>query len=65
MISIVASAMALYSALVLERDTIFCFEMRLGPKNTAKPLIDFRSYVHPAQSMLENVLTIVEVECWI
>jgi hypothetical protein len=67
MILAVASTIALYSASVLEWDIIFCFlayqEMRLGPKNTAKPPVDFQSSVHPAQSASENALTIVEAEC--
>jgi hypothetical protein len=61
--------MALYFASVLERDTIFCFlthqEMRLSPKNIAKPPVDFQSFVHPAQSASENALTIVEAKCHI
>jgi hypothetical protein len=63
------SAMALYFASLLERDTVFYFlahqEMRLGPKNTSKPPVDFRSSMHPTQSASENMLTIVEAECHI
>jgi hypothetical protein len=59
MTSAVALAMALYSASVLERDTIFCFlanqEIRLGPKNTAKPHVDFLS------SASEKALIMVKV----
>jgi hypothetical protein len=40
-------------------------EMRLGPKNTAKPPVDFLSSVHPAQSAFEKALAIVEADCQI
>jgi hypothetical protein len=67
MISVVASAIPLYSTSVLKRDTIFCLlvhqEMRLGPKNTAKHHVDFLSSVHPAQSTSEKALTIVDADC--
>jgi hypothetical protein len=45
--SAVVLATALYSASVLDRDTVACFlalqEIRFGPKNTAKPPVDFLS----------------------
>jgi hypothetical protein len=62
--SVVASAMALYSTSVLDRDTVFCFlahqDIKLGPKKIAKPPVDFLSSEQPAQSASENVLTRVE-----
>ena len=64
MISAVALASALYSASVLDRDTVACFlahqEIRLGPKKTANPPVDLLSSRHPAQSESENALTSVE-----
>ena len=64
-ISVVASATALYSASVFDLDTVACFlafqEMRFGPKNTAKPPVDFLSSGHPAQSASEKALS--KVEC--
>ena len=63
-ISVVALSNALYSALVLDHDTIACFfahhEIRLGPQNTAKPPVDLLSSKQPAQSESENALTRVE-----
>jgi hypothetical protein len=56
--------MALYSASVLKWDTIFCFlalhEIRFGPRNTAKPHVDFLSMEHPAQSASKNALSMVD-----
>jgi hypothetical protein len=50
-----------------EWEIVFYFlahqEMRLGPKNTAKPPVDFLSSVHPAQSAFEKALAIVEADC--
>jgi len=50
----VAFANALYSASVLDLDTVGCFlalhEMRFGPKKTAKPLVERQSSTLPAQS---------------
>ena len=64
MISTVALASALYSASVLDRDTVACFlahqEIRLGPKKIAKPSVDRLSSKHPAQSESEKALTRVE-----
>ena len=61
MISAVAFAKDLYSASVLDRDTVACFlalqETRLDPKNTAKPPVDLLSSAHPVQSASEYAVT--------
>jgi hypothetical protein len=60
MISIVASASALYSASILDLDTVAYFralqETRLGPNKTAKPPVEHRSSKHPAQFASEKAL---------
>jgi hypothetical protein len=65
-ISAVAFARALYSALVLERETVAYFlvlhEIKLEPRKTANPLVDHRSSTQPAQSASKNALTIMEFE---
>jgi len=52
MTSAVALARALYSASVLDLDTVACFlalhEIRLEPRKIAKPPVDFLSSEHPA-----------------
>ena len=64
MISVVAFANALYSASVLDLETVACFlahqDIRLGPKKTAKPPVERLSSRHPAQSESEKALTRVE-----
>ena len=64
MISAVALAKALYSASVLDLESIACFvahhDMRLGPENTAKPPVEHLSSKHPAQSESEKALTRAE-----
>ena len=64
MISAVALANALYSASVLDLDTVACFfahqEIKLGPKKTAKPPVERLSSRQPAQSKSENALTRVD-----
>jgi hypothetical protein len=65
--SAVASIIALYSASVLDLDTVFYFlahhEIKLGPRNNAKPPVDFLSSVHPAQFASEKAPTITDGEC--
>jgi hypothetical protein len=62
--SAVAFAKDLYSASVLDLDTVAYFlalqEIRLGPKYTAKPPIDLLSSTQPAQSASEKALTRVD-----
>ena len=57
MISIVVTAKALYSASVLDRETVDCFralqEIRLGPRKIQKPPVDFQSSWQLAQSASE------------
>ena len=64
MISVVALARALYSASVLDNDTVACFfahhDIKLGPKNTANPSVERLSSTHPAQSESEKALTSVD-----
>jgi hypothetical protein len=64
MISAVASAMALYSAFVLDLDTVLCFptlhDMRLDSRNTAKPPVDLLSSKLSTQSTFEKALTRVD-----
>jgi hypothetical protein len=59
-----AFAMALYSASVLDLDTIGCFrahhETRLPPINTAKPPVERQSSGSPAQSKSEKELTNID-----
>ena len=57
-------AKALYSASVLDLETVGYFlalhEIRFEPTNTAKPLVDRRSSIHPAQSASMKTLTPVD-----
>jgi len=61
--------MDLYSASVLDLDTVACFlalqDMRLDPKNTPKPPLDLLSSEQPAQSASEKALTSVDKDLWI
>ena len=64
MISAVAFASALYSASVLDLETVACFlahqDIKFGPKKIAKPPVDLLSSRQPAQSESEKALTSVE-----
>ena len=64
MVSAVAFANALYSASVLDLETVACFlalqDIKLGPKNTAKPPVERLSSRHPAESESEKALTSAE-----
>ena len=64
MISVVAFANALYSASVLDLETVACFlahhEIKLGPKNTANPPVERLSSNQPAQSESEKALRSVD-----
>jgi len=64
--SAVALAKDLYSASVLDLDTVAYFlahqDIRLLPKNTAKPPVERLSSGHPAQSASEKALTRVELD---
>ena len=63
-ISVIAFAKALYSAYVLDLDTVVCFlahqDIRFGPKKIANPPVDRLSSRHPAQSESEKALTRVD-----
>ena len=55
-----ATAIARYSALADERDTIVCFfdlhDTKECPKNIQYPMVDLRVSGHPAQSKSEKAL---------
>lgn len=58
MISVAVIAKVRYSYSVLERGTVRCLqddkEIRLGPRKTQNPLVDYVSSRQSAQSVLEN-----------
>jgi hypothetical protein len=64
MISVVALAGALYSASMLDLNTVGCFlalhDTRLDPRNMAKPSLHLLSSRHPAQSTYEKPLTSID-----
>jgi hypothetical protein len=61
MISAAALAIALYSASVLDHDIVGCFlalhETKFDPRKMAKPPVERRSSIHPAQSAYAKPLT--------
>jgi hypothetical protein len=64
--SALALASDLYSASILDLETVACFralkETRFGPMNIAKPPVERLSSRHPAQSASEKALKSVEVD---
>jgi hypothetical protein len=62
----VAFARDLYSASVLDFETVACFRthynIRLQPTKTAKPPVDLLSSEQPAQSASEKALTSTEFD---
>jgi hypothetical protein len=59
-------AKPLYSASVLDLETVGCFfelqGIRFGPTKITKPPVDRRSSTHPAQSASVNILILVEID---
>jgi hypothetical protein len=66
MISVVRLTTALYSASVLDLETVACFLALLdtifAPRKIANPLVDLLSSTEPTQSASEKPIIIIELD---